>query len=235
MTAALPPEAAGKPVEIWFTDEARVGQQGTITRVWAKRGSRPRAARDRRYEWAYLFGAICPERSTGAAIIMPEVNIEAMDEHLAEISRRVSVGAIALLVLDGAGWHSSPQLKVPDNIVLLPLPPYAPELNPVENVWEFLRANFLSHRVWDTYEAILDACQNAWNKLMEMPDRIASLTRRPWAKPVNRIGRLVFIPTARIVDSNVNRRGSTRCDSPSGLDGGDGDDRSNHTFGLVGG
>ena len=115
---------------------------------------------------------------------MPEVNIEAMDAHLAEISRRVSVGAIALLVLDGAGWHSSPQLKVPDNIVLLPLPPYAPELNPVENVWEFLRANFLSHRVWDTYEAILDACQNAWNKLMEMPERIASLTRRPWARPV---------------------------------------------------
>ena len=115
---------------------------------------------------------------------MPEVNIEAMNEHLTEISRRVSVGAIALLVLDGAGWHSSPQLKVPDNIVLLPLPPYAPELNPVENVWEFLRANFLSHCVWDTYEAILDACQNAWNKLMEMPERIASLTRRTWAKSV---------------------------------------------------
>ena len=73
MTAALPPEAAGKPVEIWFTDEARVGQQGTLTRVWAKRGSRPRAPRDRRYEWAYLFGAVCPERSTGAAIVMPEV------------------------------------------------------------------------------------------------------------------------------------------------------------------
>ena len=111
MTAALPPEAAGKPVEIWFTDEARVGQQGTLTRVWAKRGSRPRAPRDRRFEWAYLFGAICPERSIGAAIVMPEVNIEAMNEHLAEISRCVSVGAIALLVLDGAGWHSSPRLE----------------------------------------------------------------------------------------------------------------------------
>jgi hypothetical protein len=109
----LPPEAAGKPVEIWFTDEARVGQQGTLTRVWAKRGSRPRAPRDRRFEWAYLFGAICPERGTGAAIIMPEVNVAAMDEHLAEISRRVSVGAIALLVLDGAGWHSSPRAKGP--------------------------------------------------------------------------------------------------------------------------
>ena len=171
-------------MEVWFTDEARVGQQGTITRVWAKRGSRPRATRDRRYEWAYLFGAICPQRSTGAAIIMPEVNIEAMNEHLAEISRRISVGAIAVLVLDGAGWHTSPRLDLPDNIVLLPLPAYSPELNPIENVWEFLRTNFLSHCVWDTYDAILDACQSAWNKLMQMPERIASITRRTWAKPV---------------------------------------------------
>jgi len=184
VTAALPPEAAGKPVEIWFTDEARVGQQGTLTRVWAKRGARPRAPRDRRFEWAYLFGAICPERSVGAAIVMPEVNIAAMNEHLAEISRCVSVGAIALLVLDGAGWHSSPRLDVPDNIVLLPLPPYAPELNPMENVWEFMRSNFLSHRVWDGYDAIIEACCNAWNKLLQMTERIASLTRRAWAKSV---------------------------------------------------
>jgi hypothetical protein len=152
--------------------------------VWAKRGSRPRAPRDRRYDWAYLFGAVCPERSTGAAVIMPEVNIEAMNVHLAEISRCVSVGAIARLVLDGAGWHSSPRLNVPDNVVLLPLSPYAPELNPVENIWEFLRANFLSHRVWDTYEEILDACSIAGNKLMQTPERIASITRRSWAKPV---------------------------------------------------
>jgi hypothetical protein len=107
-----------------------------------------------------------------------------MNVHLAEISRCVSVGAIALLVLDGAGWHSSPRLNVPDNVVLLPLPPYAPELNPVENIWEFLRANFLSHRVWDTYEEILDACSIAGNKLMQTPERIASITRRSWAKPV---------------------------------------------------
>ena len=140
MTAALPAEALGRPVEIWFTDEARVGQQGTLTRVWAKRGSRPRALRDRRFEWAYLFGAICPERCIGAAIVMPEVNVEAMDQHLAEISRNVSVGAIALLVLDGAGWHSSPRLNLPKNMVLLPLPPYAPELNPMENLWELCAA-----------------------------------------------------------------------------------------------
>ena len=171
-------------MEVWFADEARVGQQGTITRVWAKRGSRPRAPRDRRYEWVYLFGAICPERQTGAAIIMPQVNVAAMNEHLKEISQCVSVGAIAVLVLDGAGWHTSPRLRVPDNVVLLPLPPYAPELNPVENVWAFMRANSLSHRVWETYDDIVEACRDAWNKLMQMPGRIASIAQRGWAKPV---------------------------------------------------
>lgn len=182
MTAALPPEAVGKPVEVWFADEARVGQQGTLTRVWARRGSRPRAPRDWRYHWAYLFGAVCPGRATGAAIVMPEVSIEAMNEHLAAISRCVSVGAIAVLVLDNAGWHTSPQLKLPDNIVLLGLSSYAPELNPVENVWEFLRGNWLSHRVWESYNAIVDACCDAWNKLMQIPERMASLTQRVWAR-----------------------------------------------------
>jgi DDE superfamily endonuclease len=116
---------------------------------------------------------------------MPEVNVEAMNEHLAEISRCVSVGAIALLVLDGAGWHRSPRLEIPENIVLLPLPPYAPELNPVENVWEFIRANYLSHRVFEDYQAILRACRDAWNALIQMPQTITSIGAREWAQPLS--------------------------------------------------
>ena len=174
--------APGTPIEVWFADEARVGQQGTLTRVWAKRGSRPRAPRDRRYTSAWLFGAVCPERRTGAAVVMPEVNTEAMEAHLAEISRNVSQAAHAVLVLDGAGWHSSARLRVPDNVSLLPLPRYAPELNPVENVWEYLRQTWLSHRVWDSYDAVVDACCNAWNMLMRMPEQIASITTRAWAQ-----------------------------------------------------
>jgi hypothetical protein len=199
VTAALPPEATGKAVEIWFGDEARVGQQGTLTRVWARLtqgsvgrspmewsdegrcGTRPRGPRGRGFEAAYLFGAVCPERQTGAAIVMPAVNVEAMNEHLAVISQRVSVGAIAVLVLDNAGWHTSPRLTLPDNIVLLPLPSYAPELNPVETIWEFLRGNWLSFGAWPSYKAIVDACCEAWNKLMGMPEQIASITRRSWA------------------------------------------------------
>jgi hypothetical protein len=172
----------GTPIEVWFQDEARVGQQGTVTRVWARRGSRPRAPRDRRYSWAYLFGAVCPERRVGAAVVLPQVNIGAMEAHLAEIGRCVSPGAHAVLVLDRAGWHASPRLRVPGNISLVPLPPYAPELNGMENVWEYMRQNWLSHRVWDGYDAIVEACCGAWNRLMDRPERIASLTKRSWAQ-----------------------------------------------------
>ena len=182
MTDAIGTVMDGASIEIWFGDEARVGQQGTLTRVWAQRGSRPRAPRDRGYTSAYIFGAICPDRRIGAAVVMPEANTEAMEEHLADMSRRVAVGAHAVLVLDGAGWHTSPKLPVPNNISLLPLPRYSPELNPVENVWEFLRANFLSHRVWENYDAIVDACCDAWNKLMRMPEQIASIATRSWAQ-----------------------------------------------------
>jgi hypothetical protein len=174
--------APGTPLEIWFMDEARVGQQGTLTRTWAKRGTRPRAVRDHRYTWAWLFGAVCPERAVGAAVVLPEVNVEAMNIHLAEISRCVTQGAHAVLVLDGAGWHTSPRLRLPENISLLPLPRYAPELNPVEIIWEFLRQNLLSHRVWESYDAIVDACCHAWSTLISTPEQIASITRRPWAQ-----------------------------------------------------
>ena len=117
--------------------------------------------------------------------MLPQVNLDAMNIHLAEISRQVTEGAHAVLVLNQAGWHTSRKLRVPENISLLSLPPYAPELNPVENVWAYLRANFLSHRVWNGYNAIVDAGCGAWNKLMNTPERLASITYRTWARAVN--------------------------------------------------
>jgi hypothetical protein len=181
VSEALPACACGKKIEIWFQDEARVGQKGTLTRLWAKRGTRPRAIRDTRYEWAYLFGAVCPERSVGAALVMPFANADALNAHLEEIAYHVAADAHAVLVLDGAGWHTSHELKIPSNITLLTLPAYAPELNPVENIWEYLRKNKLALRLYDDYEAIVEACCQAWNDLIEMPERIASITQRPWA------------------------------------------------------
>jgi transposase len=138
--------------------------------------------RDNRHDSVHLFGAICPARGVGAAIIMPGVNIEAMNEHLKEISMQVAVGAHAALICDGAGWHQEGgALQVPDNITLLRLPPYAPELNPMENVWDYLRANKLSRLVWDSYEAIVAACKDAWDFLINDPQRIQSIGTRAWA------------------------------------------------------
>ena len=92
-------------------------------------------------------------------------------------------GAHAVVILDRAGWHTAGGC-VPETSPCYRCPPYSPELNPVENVWEFLRQNLLSHRIWDSYDAIVAACCDAWNSLMAMPDRIASITRRDWAKAV---------------------------------------------------
>ena len=87
--------------------------------------------RDTRYEWAYLFGAVCPGRGVAAGLVLPHANTEAMNLHLAEIASAVAPGAHAVLVLDGAGWHGGKDLVVPQNITPLTLPPYSPELNPV--------------------------------------------------------------------------------------------------------
>lgn len=173
--------SAGTPIEIWFQDEARVGQKGTHAYVWAPIGSRPLMVRDNRHDSAYLFGAICPARGVGAAIIMPAANTEAMNAHLAEISTQVAAGAHAVLMVDGAGWHQEGgRLMVPNNMSLLPLPRYSPELNPMENVWEYLRANKLCNLVWDSYDAIVHACKNAWNFLINDPERIRSIGARDW-------------------------------------------------------
>ena len=125
------------PVEVWFQDEMRVGQKNKLTYRWARKGSRPRAAHDQRTQSTYLFGAVCPEYGTGAALVLPFCNTEAMQLHLDEIAARVTAGAHAILVLDQAGWHGAKDLKVPANLSLMPLPPRAPELNPQENRFPF--------------------------------------------------------------------------------------------------
>ena len=152
-----------------------------MTRIWAKRGSRPRAPRDRRYDWAYLFGAACPQRRVAAGLVLPAANAEAMSLHLAAIAAKVAPGSHAVLVLDGAGYHMAATLVIPPNITLVRLPPYAPELNPIENVWEYLRGNTLAITVFEDYDDIVDKACTAWNFFADDPTRIASITSRPWA------------------------------------------------------
>ena len=113
--------------------------------------------------------------------MLPFADTAAMNAHLAEIARTVAPGAHAVLELDGAGGHGGKGLVVPDTISLLTLPPYAPELNPVENVWQFLRSNGLAISVFDRYDAIVAACCDAWNHFADDPATVTSITSRPWA------------------------------------------------------
>jgi transposase len=119
-----------------------------------------------------------------AALILPHANTEAMNLHLGEISTKVTAGAHAVVILDQAGWHTANDLDLPDNIPLLFLPPHSPELNPIENLFQFLRHNFLNARVYDTYEDIVDACCWTWNSLLKIKGKLKSITTRSWAKTV---------------------------------------------------
>src|SRR6476660_4428356 len=145
----------------------RVGQKNKLTYRWARKGSRPRAVHDQRTQSTYLFGAVCPELGTGAALVLPACNSEAMQLHLDEIAIKVSPGAHAILLLDQAGWHGAKILKVPSNITLMPLPPRAPELNGQENISQFMRQNWLSNRIFKSFDDIVDHCCYAWNTLID--------------------------------------------------------------------
>lgn len=170
---------------MWCQDEARVGQKGSLTRRWHTRGERPRALRDHRFRSAWIFGAVCPERDTGVALIFSRVSTEAMNMMLAEISEVVAEDAHAALVMDGAGWHVANDLHIPDNITILRLPSYSPELNPIERVWQHMRDRFFSHRVFADMDHIFDACCDGWNRLCAETGRIASLTAFPYCAKVN--------------------------------------------------
>jgi hypothetical protein len=142
---------------------------------------RPRGVRDLRHQAAWLFGAVCPARDAGVALVLPAVGAAAMPATPGEPRQAVAPGAHAVVVMDRAGWHIAAALTVPANLTPLLLPAYAPELNAIERVWLYLRERFLSHRLWPGYDDILDACCAAWNALLAEPGRIRSLCTLDWA------------------------------------------------------
>lgn len=168
-------------MDIWFQDEARVGQQGTVTRLWAVKGTRPRIVRQQQFNYTYIFGAVCPARDEGVGLIMPYANMQTMQIHLEHISLKIPAGRHAVVVLDQAGWHTSNKLKKPKNLTLISLPPASPELNPIEQVWRQLREDHLANRCYKNEEDIVNACCEAWNTFEDKSGSIKSLCSRQWA------------------------------------------------------
>lgn len=167
-------------IDVWFQDEARFGQQNNTTRLWAPKGSRPRAVRQQQFEYAYLFGAVCPSTGKTEALISPLANKEAMTQHMKQISQATAYGRHAVVVMDGVGWHTFDTAQPFDNVTLIKLPPYSPELNPIEQVWQWLRQRYLSNRVFKGYEHIVDACSDAWNSFRIDISTVKSICSRDW-------------------------------------------------------
>ena len=146
-------------------DEARIGQQGTLTKVWAPTGSRPTAVKQTKYEWVYLYAAIEPTTGESVALLAPNVNTATFNIFLKMLAAEVKADEHVVLIMDQAGWHKSGSLVLPECVTVLLLPPYSPELNPVENLWHYLRSHHLSNRAYEDYEELIDASTDAWRRL----------------------------------------------------------------------
>jgi transposase len=171
-----------KKIEIWWQDEMRVGQQGSLTRIWAEKGTRPRVVKQKQFLSAYIFGACCPDKDKACALVLPTVNAEMMQLHILEISKCVEKGHHAIILLDRAGWHMTEQMQMPINISFVPLPPYSPELNPMEQLWEQLRKLKLSNVAYKNHKEIEDACCVAWKLFISEEGNVKRLCSREWAK-----------------------------------------------------
>jgi transposase len=174
-----------KQIALWFMDEARVGQKGRTTRRWWVRGERPRGVADKRFASAYIFAAVRPATGEDVALVLPHVSAAAMSTFLAEFAKTLPEDTHAVMVLDQAGWHDTRALQVPESLTLVALPAYSPELNPVERVWLYLRERYLSHRLLEDYDAVVEACCRAWNALTAEPGRIKSLCAYPYLDRVS--------------------------------------------------
>ena len=179
---AAHPEA--ERIEVWLQDEARIGQIGRNCRKWFQRGSRPTGVKDQRHTAVYLFGAVCPERDAAFGLVLPIVSTSAMQIFLDQLSAQVTPNTHALLVMDRAGWHCANNLIFPANLTPIFLPPYSPELNSIERLWLYMKERFLSHRLWDDDEAVVDAVCRAWQRVIGEAGRIKSLCSTDWAKSV---------------------------------------------------
>ena len=167
-------------MRVYFQDESRFGQQGTTTNVWAERGSRPTAIRQTEYQYLWVLGAVCPETGHAEGLLSPQLNTKIVNTFLEQFSPTIPDDEHAVMVWDGAGFHTSGALVVPDNITLVKLPPYSPELNPIENLWHYLKSHYWSNRAYADYEALEAAAMTTWRKAVLDEELVKSVCAAPY-------------------------------------------------------
>ena len=143
--------------------------------MWARVGTRPRAIRQTQYDYLYVFSAVCPATGEAWGLLSPQADTAAMNAFLAQLAAELPAGVHAALVLDRAGWHTAKALRVPDNVTLIHLPPKSPELNPVENLWHYLRSHYWSNRLYRTWDDLRQAAAEAWRRVCLAPELVKSV------------------------------------------------------------
>jgi transposase len=169
-----------KRLRVYFQDESRFGQQGTTTSVWAQQGSRPTAVRQTEYEYLWVLGAVCPETGHAEGLLSPQLNTKIVNEFLAQFAQTIPADEHAVMLWDGAGFHASKQLRVPDNVTVVTLPAYSPELNPIENLWHYLKSHYWSNRAYADYDALEEAAVVAWRKAALDADLMKTVCAAPY-------------------------------------------------------
>lgn len=154
-----------------------------LTRVWAQRGSRPTAVRQTEYQWVYLYGAVNPQTGESMGLVATTTDTEMFNLYLEMLGRQIGPDRHMILILDQAGWHVAKDLTVPANITLHHLPPYSPELNPVERLWLWIKSHELSNRVYETKENLWQAGMHTLANLD--PERLKTVCRVDWLPRTN--------------------------------------------------
>ena len=180
MSKKIPDHVTLDAVDVWYQDEARFGQQNSTTRLWAVRGTRPRAVKQQQFEYAYIFGAVCPATGATEALILPSINMEGMREHLSLISQRTERGRHVVIIVDGAGFHQEYLADEFENLTIIKLPPYSPELNPIEQVWSWIRQHCLANQCFKDYDDIVSKVCAGWNHFLTSCERVTKMCTRDW-------------------------------------------------------
>jgi hypothetical protein len=169
-----------KRVEVWFEDEARFGQQGTLTRVWAPKGSRPTAVRQTQYQYLWVLAAACPRTGEAEGLISPSLNTGVVNTFLEQFSTALDPSVHAVLIWDGAGYHTAKALSLPSNVSLLQLPPRSPELMPMENLWHYEREHYWSNRKYADYAALEAAACEGWRAVCMDRQKVKTICAAPY-------------------------------------------------------
>jgi transposase len=162
-----------------FQDEARFGRISDTRYCWCRRPFRPRVKAMITQQYSYAYGAVSPMDGRFDSLMLPHVNAGCMQVFLDEVAQRYPNDNI-VMVLDGAGWHKSNALVLPGNLKLHFLPPYSPELNPVEHLWDELREKHFHNRVFDSIDALENHLVDALRAMEQNTERVASITCWPW-------------------------------------------------------